>query len=104
MAKKSLLKLINTSLLISPEMQAHLRDRIATFTEPQQQEMTQAIEQSEQDLQNILTAALRNNPEKLKQIQHKLDNVWKDYLKQIESASESAETQDEQALLNKLKE
>ncbi len=102
MAEISLSQLIENSLLISPEMKAHLATKIATLTEAQQQEMITAIRQSEEDLKQLLNDTLKNDEEKLLRVQRKLDEVWKLYLKEVEGISGSQEEKDQETLLKKL--
>lgn len=104
MSEISLSQLIEKSLLISPEMKAHLATKIAMFTEAQQQEMITAIQQSEEDLKQLLNDALKDDEEKLLRVQRKLDEVWKLYIQEVEKAAEAQEDGDQQALLNKLDE
>ncbi len=104
MPENSLSQLIQKSLLISPEMKEHLATKIATFTETQQQEMITAIQQSEEDLKQLLNDALKDDEEKLLRVQRKLDEVWKIYIKEIEGVSEVNETQAEENLLKSLEE
>ncbi len=102
MSSITLSQLIKKSLLISPDMKEDLTRKITTFTEFQQQEMIEAIEASEKDLEQILDHAISNDPKKLTIIQQKLDDVWKRYVKEVEKVSESAETTQEQVLLDQL--
>jgi|GEM_PF-5100351 len=104
MAENKLSQLIQNSLLISPEMKEHLAAKIIAFTEVQQQEMITAIQQSEEDLKQLLNDALKNDEVKLQRVQRKLDEVWKLYLQEIERASKSREDSDQQVLLDKLEE
>lgn len=85
-------------------MKEHLATKIATFTETQQQEMITAIQQSEEDLKQLLNDALKDDEEKLLRVQRKLDEVWKIYIKEIEGVSEVNETQAEENLLKSLEE
>lgn len=102
MAENKLSQLIQNSLLISPEMKEHLAAKIISFTEAQQQEMITAIQQSEEDLKQLLNDALKNDEVKLQRVQRKLDEVWKLYLKEAEGVSSSQEGEDQQELLKKL--
>ena len=102
MSSITLSQLIKKSLLISPDMKEDLTRKITTFTEFQHQEMIEAIEASEKDLEQILDHAISNDPKKLTIIQQKLDDVWKRYVKEVEKVSESAETTQEQVLLDQL--
>lgn len=104
MPENSLPQLIQKSLLISKEMKEHLAAKIATFTEVQQQEMITAIQQSEEDLKQLLNDALKDDEEKLLRVQRKLDEVWNIYIKEIEGVSEANETQAEENLLKSLEE
>lgn len=102
MTENTLVSLIRKSPLISSEMRVHLLGKIAGWSEAQQQEMTDAIRASEKDLEQILDHAITNDPARLVHIQQKLDDVWKQYVKEVEGISESAETTQEQALLDRL--
>lgn len=102
MAENKLSQLIQNSLLISPEMKEHLAAKIISFTDAQQQEMITAIQQSEEDLKQLLNDALKNDEVKLQRVQRKLDEVWKLYLKEAEGVSSSQEGEDQQELLKKL--
>lgn len=102
MTENKLSQLIQNSLLISPEMKEHLAAKIISFTDAQQQEMITAIQQSEEDLKQLLNDALKNDEVKLQRVQRKLDEVWKLYLKEAEGVSSSQEGEDQQELLKKL--
>lgn len=104
MPENTLTSLVSKSLLISSEMKEHLLGKIVEWSEAQQQEMMEAIQTSEKDLEQILDHAINNDPARLVHIQQKLDDVWKQYVKEVEGLSESAETAQEQALLDRLDE
>ncbi|MCX6734174.1 MAG: hypothetical protein NTX63_05210 [Candidatus Peregrinibacteria bacterium] len=104
MSEIKLSQLIQNSLLISPEMKEHLAAKIISFTDTQQQEMITAIQQSEEDLKQLLNDALKNDEVKLHRVQRKLDEVWKLYIQEIEKTAEAQEEGDQQALLDKLDE
>lgn len=102
MVKKSLNDLIETTLLISPEMKEHLRATADTCSDEQQADMEKAILEAEAELKGILAKAMEEDGDKLAHIQQALDDVWKTYLQDVEGISETIETQKEDTLLEDL--
>lgn len=79
-----------------------LLNSLDKMSSKQRENLQKALQEAESDLNKILSKALEKDAAKILKIQHSLDQIWKNYIKDVEKVSETLEEQKQQKLLDSL--